>query len=161
MPQVTAREPTIATAEQRPGLSHPPRTLNNLAGLGRFVLHFAEMWIAMMLGMAILVPVKVVLVAVGYTALLDTTSGRRASVASRAAGLRRRRSSAAGVRGGGRGVRAGCNDGQPAIWSQDRASDDPCAPGHQRGQRRTLWRCSSRCGMEGAKQQRGPDCDFR
>ncbi len=74
MAHVMSREPAVATAEQRPGLLHPSRTLNNVASRGRFLLHFAEMWIAMMLGMAILVPVKLVLVAMGYTALLDTTS---------------------------------------------------------------------------------------
>jgi hypothetical protein len=74
MPQVIARESAVATGEPRRGLSHPPWTLNNVASVGRFLLHFAEMWIAMTLGMMILVPVKGIVVPMGYSALLDTTS---------------------------------------------------------------------------------------
>jgi hypothetical protein len=38
------------------------------------VLHFAEMWIAMTVGMAIFVPVRLALVTQGYAALVDSAS---------------------------------------------------------------------------------------
>jgi hypothetical protein len=41
---------------------------------GHFFLHFLEMCIAMMAGMAVFAPVKLALVSQGYTALLDTRS---------------------------------------------------------------------------------------
>jgi hypothetical protein len=54
---------------------HQARTLraSAVAG-GQFLLHFLEMTIAMMLGMAIFAPVKAALVDQGYTALLDRMS---------------------------------------------------------------------------------------
>jgi len=39
-----------------------------------FLFHFTEMWLAMMLGMMIFVPVRLVLAAQGSTALLDASS---------------------------------------------------------------------------------------
>ena len=51
------------------------RTLKGVASaLGKFLLHFLEMAIAMGVGMAIFAPVKGALVSHGYTALLDTSS---------------------------------------------------------------------------------------
>jgi hypothetical protein len=44
------------------------------AGVGYFVFHFAEMLVAMMLGMAVFVPFRLILTGVGYTALLDASS---------------------------------------------------------------------------------------
>jgi hypothetical protein len=43
-------------------------------GMGYFVFHFAEMALAMMLGMAVFVPFRLALTAQGYTALLDGSS---------------------------------------------------------------------------------------
>ena len=52
-----------------------PRTLiRGAATVARFTLHFVEMTLAMMLGMAIFAPVKTALIAQGYSALLDTHS---------------------------------------------------------------------------------------
>jgi ABC-type multidrug transport system fused ATPase/permease subunit len=45
-----------------------------VARVGYFTLHFAEMFVAMMVGMMIFVPVRLALTAQGYTALLDGTS---------------------------------------------------------------------------------------
>jgi hypothetical protein len=67
---------------QEAGRRHPltldgdwPSTLKGCAaGVGRFFLHFAEMWIVMLIGMAAFVPVKLTLVSLGYAALLDTSS---------------------------------------------------------------------------------------
>jgi len=42
--------------------------------VGRFILHFVEMVIAMALGMAIFGPIRATLVDEGYTTLLDRTS---------------------------------------------------------------------------------------
>ncbi len=51
------------------------RTLKGVASaVGKFLLHFLEMAIAMGVGMAIFAPVKGALVSQGYTALLDTSS---------------------------------------------------------------------------------------
>src|SRR5436309_3358127 len=51
------------------------RTLKNIpSAVGKFVLHFLEMVIAMGVGMAIFAPVKGAMVSQGYTALLDTSS---------------------------------------------------------------------------------------
>jgi uncharacterized membrane protein len=44
------------------------------AGVGYFTLHFAEMFVAMMVGMMVFVPFRLVLTAQGYTALLDGSS---------------------------------------------------------------------------------------
>jgi hypothetical protein len=44
------------------------------AGAGYFVFHFAEMLVAMMLGMMFFVPFRLALTAQGYTALLDASS---------------------------------------------------------------------------------------
>jgi hypothetical protein len=44
------------------------------AGAGNFVLHFAEMSLVMMLGMAVFVPFRLILTAQGYMALLDASS---------------------------------------------------------------------------------------
>jgi hypothetical protein len=44
------------------------------AAVGYFVFHFAEMLVAMMLGMMIFVPLRFALTAQGYTALLDVSS---------------------------------------------------------------------------------------
>jgi hypothetical protein len=44
------------------------------AGAGYFAFHFAEMLVAMMLGMMVFVPVRLALTAQGYTALLDASS---------------------------------------------------------------------------------------
>ena len=43
-------------------------------GVGYFTLHFAEMFVAMMLGMMVFVPIRLALTAQGYTALLDGSS---------------------------------------------------------------------------------------
>jgi hypothetical protein len=74
--QVMDRHRAVGSApEQAMGFRHSPRTLNETgAGVGRFVLHFAEMWIAMTVGMAIFVPVRLALVAQGYAALVDSAS---------------------------------------------------------------------------------------
>jgi len=48
--------------------------MQTAAGAGRFVLHFAEMWIAMTVGMALFVPVRLALAAQGYAALVDSAS---------------------------------------------------------------------------------------
>jgi len=45
-----------------------------VAGAGYFTLHFAEMFVAMMLGMMVFVPFRLALTAQGYTALLDGNS---------------------------------------------------------------------------------------
>ncbi len=76
---------------------------------------------------------------------------RRASVASRTAGLRRRRWSAASVGDGRRGVRARGNGGQPAIRSVDAAGNDRRAPGKEHVQRRTAGRVGPRCQDRGSK----------
>ncbi len=47
---------------------------NSASAVGKFVLHFLEMAIAMGVGMAIFAPIKGALVSQGYTALLDTSS---------------------------------------------------------------------------------------
>jgi hypothetical protein len=44
------------------------------AGVVRFIFHFAEMWIAMLIGMAVFGPVRLALAAQGYTALFDPMS---------------------------------------------------------------------------------------
>jgi hypothetical protein len=70
------------TQHQQPGLpavpaidEHRPQRLGEAAGrVLRFLLHFAEMWIAMLLGMAVFDPVKLGLAALGYTSLLDPMS---------------------------------------------------------------------------------------
>ena len=76
MVQVKARHPAVGSApDPAMGLRHSPRTLKETgASAGRFVLHFAEMWIAMTVGMAIFVPVRLALVAQGYAALVDSAS---------------------------------------------------------------------------------------
>lgn len=52
-----------------------PWRLGEAAGrAARFLLHFAEMWIVMLLGMASVDPVKLGLAARGYTSLLDPMS---------------------------------------------------------------------------------------
>jgi hypothetical protein len=52
-----------------------PMTLGAAAAaVGYFFLHFAEMLVAMMLGMMVFVPVRLALTARGYTALLDASS---------------------------------------------------------------------------------------
>lgn len=72
---IDRQQAVVSAAEQATGLRHPPRTLKKTgAGVGRFVLHFAEMWIAMTVGMAIFVPVRLALVAQGYAALVDSAS---------------------------------------------------------------------------------------
>jgi hypothetical protein len=54
---------------------HQARTLRGSAvAIGQFLLHFLEMAIAMMVGMAFFAPVKAALVDQGYIALLDRTS---------------------------------------------------------------------------------------
>ncbi len=45
-----------------------------VSATGKFLLHFLEMAMAMMVGMAIFVPVKTILVGQGYVILLDRTS---------------------------------------------------------------------------------------
>lgn len=45
-----------------------------VAGAGYFAFHLAEMSLAMMLGMAVFVPFRLILTAQGYTALLDASS---------------------------------------------------------------------------------------
>jgi hypothetical protein len=74
--QVIDRTAAVDSApEQATDLRHPPRTFKKTAaGVGRFVVHFAEMWIAMTVGMAIFVPVRLALVAQGYAALVDSAS---------------------------------------------------------------------------------------
>jgi hypothetical protein len=74
--QVKDRDPAVGSApEQAMGLSQSRRSLKETgAGAGRFVLHFAEMWIAMTVGMAIFVPVRLALIAQGYAALVDSAS---------------------------------------------------------------------------------------
>src|SRR5215831_13608860 len=47
---------------------------SSAAAVGKFVLHFLEMTIAMMIGMAIFVPFKAALVDQGHTLLLDKSS---------------------------------------------------------------------------------------
>ena len=65
-----AEERRLPTVEE-----HRPRTLEGTAaGVGRFLLHFLEMWLAMGIGMALFGPVKQALGAQGYAALLDTSS---------------------------------------------------------------------------------------
>lgn len=54
---------------------HRPRRIGDAAGRAvRFVLHFAEMSIAMLLGMAVFGPVSLGLAAQGYTSMFDTMS---------------------------------------------------------------------------------------
>jgi hypothetical protein len=59
-----------------PGLDvrQPPRLGAAAARVGSFLFHVAEMWVAMMLGMMVFVPVSLALTARGYTALLDAGS---------------------------------------------------------------------------------------
>jgi hypothetical protein len=70
-PIVDSAEPLhVATIDVRRS-----RTLTDIASaVGKFLLHFLEMAIAMGVGMAIFGPVKGALVSTGYTALLDTSS---------------------------------------------------------------------------------------
>jgi hypothetical protein len=65
---VSAMPVTRADARQ------PLRLSVAAAGVGYFVFHFAQMGIAMMLGMAIFIPFSLALTALGYTALLDASS---------------------------------------------------------------------------------------
>ncbi len=51
-----------------------PGLRNTAAAVGKFLLHFLEMVIAMMAGMAIFAPVKLALVSQGYIALADRSS---------------------------------------------------------------------------------------
>jgi hypothetical protein len=54
---------------------HRPRRRREAAGcVVRFPLHFAEMWIAMLVGMAVFDPVGLGLAAQGYASLLDPMS---------------------------------------------------------------------------------------
>jgi hypothetical protein len=69
------QRPVTTAAEQVKGWTSPPRTpKNTLASIGRFLLHFAEMWVAMTVGMVIFIPIRLALIAQGYTTLLDTAS---------------------------------------------------------------------------------------
>jgi len=52
----------------------PSRFNAAAAGVGYFTLHFAEMFVAMMLGMMVFVPIRLALTAQGYTGLLDGNS---------------------------------------------------------------------------------------
>ena len=76
MTEVMHRQRTgVLAAEQATRPRHPPRTLKKTsAAAGHFALHFAEMWIAMTVGMVIFVPVRLGLVAHGYAALVDSAS---------------------------------------------------------------------------------------
>ena len=55
-------------------LRSAPSIKRTAAASGRFALHFLEMTIAMMVGMAFFAPFKAALVGQGYTTLLDRTS---------------------------------------------------------------------------------------
>jgi hypothetical protein len=65
---LTARAPAFpaVAGRRRPGEA--------AAGVARFALHVAEMWVAMLLGMAVFGPVRLALAAHGYAALLDPMS---------------------------------------------------------------------------------------
>jgi hypothetical protein len=66
----TAGLPAVLTVDE-----HRPRRRRETAGcVVRFVLHFAEMWIAMLVGMAVFDPVGLGLAAQGHTSLLDPMS---------------------------------------------------------------------------------------
>jgi hypothetical protein len=68
MPYVAPVRATGADVRQ------PSRFSPSVAGVGYFTLHFAEMFVAMMVGMMAFVPIRLVLTAQGYTALLDGSS---------------------------------------------------------------------------------------
>ena len=76
MVQLTDRHRAVGSAPERAhGVGQSSWTLmQTAAGAGRFVLHFAEMWIAMTVGMAIFVPVRLALAGQGYAALVDNAS---------------------------------------------------------------------------------------
>jgi hypothetical protein len=65
-----AVSPTPATGELSPTLGLSAAA----ARMGYFLFHFAEMFVAMMLGMAVFLAVGLALTAQGYTALLDARS---------------------------------------------------------------------------------------
>src|SRR5690349_5891838 len=56
------------------GLNRRATLMNQLHSGAMFLLHFAEMLIAMGIGMAIFGPIRAALVDLGYTTLLDRTS---------------------------------------------------------------------------------------
>jgi predicted anti-sigma-YlaC factor YlaD len=67
---LTAGLPAVQTVDK-----HRPRRRRKAVGrVVRFLLHFAEMWIAMLVGMAVFDPVGLGLAAQGSTSLLDHMS---------------------------------------------------------------------------------------
>jgi hypothetical protein len=68
---VTSVSPTPATGAD---VRLPSRFSAAAAGVGYFTLYFAEMFVAMMLGMMVFMPIRLALTAQGYTALLDGSS---------------------------------------------------------------------------------------
>jgi hypothetical protein len=76
-PQRSARRAVTSvtiTPVARADLRHPSRLNTAVARMGYFLLHFAEMGVAMMLGMMFFVPFRLLLTAQGYMALLDAGS---------------------------------------------------------------------------------------
>jgi uncharacterized membrane protein len=75
--QSSARRAT-ASASPTPvagaNVAQPTRLSAATPGVGYFALHFAEMGVAMMLGMGLFMPVRLALTTLGYTALLDGSS---------------------------------------------------------------------------------------
>jgi hypothetical protein len=69
-----ARESVSRTPVAGAGVHRRSRRSATAAGAGYFVFHFAEMLVAMMLGMMFFVPVRLALTAPGYTGLLDASS---------------------------------------------------------------------------------------
>ena len=69
-----ARESVSPTPVAGAGVHRRSRRSAAAAGAGYFVFHFAEMLVAMMLGMMVFVPFRLALTAQGYTALLDASS---------------------------------------------------------------------------------------
>jgi hypothetical protein len=65
----------VSAARAPAGNAHQAASLRAIATrAGSFVLHFAEMWFAMFLGMAVFMVLRIVLTAQGYASLLDPTS---------------------------------------------------------------------------------------
>jgi uncharacterized membrane protein len=68
------RESVSATPVAGAGVHRRSRRSAAAAGAGYFIFHFAEMSLAMMLGMMFFVPFRLILTIQGYTALLDASS---------------------------------------------------------------------------------------
>ncbi|HEY8742540.1 MAG TPA: hypothetical protein VIU62_05550, partial [Chloroflexota bacterium] len=73
---LTSVSPTaVARADvRRADVRQPLKLSVTVAGVGYFAFHFAEMGVAMMLGMMVFVPFRLALTTLGNTALLDTSS---------------------------------------------------------------------------------------